>query len=298
MKRIVSVSLGSSSRDHRAEVEFMGEQVIVERRGTDGDMNRAVELLEELDGHVDAFGMGGIDLYLTDGEKRYIIRDAVRLAKAPQKTPILDGSNLKNTLERRVIEQLQEQGFELKGKRVLMVSAVDRFGMAEAMANAGCQMLYGDLIFGLGVPIPIRKISTLHWIAKILLPVITKLPFTILYPTGKKQETVNPKYGHYYDEADIIAGDYLFIKKFMPNSLEGKVIITNTVTAKDQEELAKRKAAMLVTTTPNLQGRSYGTNVMEALLVAFSGKNPDELSKSDYHRLLDELGFKPHIVKF
>lgn len=298
MKRIVSVSLGSSSRDHRAEVEFMGEQVIVERRGTDGDMKRAIELLKELDGQVDAFGMGGIDLYLTDGKKRYMIRDAVPLAHAPKKTPILDGSNLKNTLERRVITQLLEQGMELKGKRVLMVAAVDRFGMAAAMADAGCEMLYGDFIFGLGIPIPIRKISTLHFIATMLLPIITKLPFTILYPTGKKQDTVNPKYSRYYEEADIIAGDYLFIKKYMPLSLEGKIIITNTVTSKDQEELAKRKAMMLVTTTPNLQGRSFGTNVMEAMLVAFSGKKPTELGEQDYLRLLDKFGFKPHVVKF
>ena len=298
MKHIVSVSLGSSSRDHRAEVEFLGETVVIERRGTDGDMKRAIALLRELDGKVDAFGMGGIDLYLTDGKKRHIIRDAVPLARAPKITPILDGSNLKNTLERRVVAQLAEMGEVLRGKRVLMVSAVDRFGMAEAMTQAGCEILFGDFIFGLGIPLPIRKLSTLRRIAAALLPVITKLPFTILYPTGKKQEKVNPKYGRYYIEADIIAGDYLFIKKYMPDSLEGKMVLTNTVTPKDQEDLARRKLAVLVTTTPNLQGRSFGTNVMEAMIVAFSGRKPDELKEEDYQHWLDALGFKPHIVKF
>lgn len=298
MKRIVSVSLGSSSRDHRAEVEFMGEQVIIERRGTDGNMNRAVELLKALDGSVDAFGMGGIDLYLIAGDKRYIIKDALRMARAVQKTPILDGSGLKNTLERRVIGQLEAMGETLSGKRVLMVSAVDRFGMAEAMVKAGCQMTFGDLIFALGLPLPIHQLKTLRRVASLLLPVITRLPFTLVYPTGEKQDTVNPKYHRYYEEADIIAGDFLFIRKFMPSNLAGKMIITNTVTPRDQEELAQRKVATLVTTTPNLQGRSFGTNVMEALIVAFSGKKPEELREDDYHRLLDELRFRPHIVKF
>lgn len=298
MKRIVSVSLGSSNRDHRAEVEFMGEQVIIERRGTDGNMNRAVELLKALDGSVDAFGMGGIDLYLIAGDKRYIIKDALRMARAVQKTPILDGSGLKNTLERRVIGQLEAMGETLSGKRVLMVSAVDRFGMAEAMVKAGCQMTFGDLIFALGLPLPIHQLKTLRRVASLLLPVITRLPFTLVYPTGEKQDTVNPKYHRYYEEADIIAGDFLFIRKFMPSNLAGKMIITNTVTPRDQEELAQRKVATLVTTTPNLQGRSFGTNVMEALIVAFSGKKPEELREDDYHRLLDELRFRPHIVKF
>ena len=298
MKRIVSVSLGSSSRDHKAEVEFLGEPVVIERRGTDGSMDQAVALLKSLDGQVDAFGMGGIDLYLVAAGKRYVISDALRMVDAVSKTPIVDGSGLKNTLERRVVEQLQLMNVTLRDKKILMVSAVDRFGMAEAMTDAQCQMLFGDLIFALGLPIPIRSLKTLRRVAKTLLPVITKMPFTLVYPTGKKQETVNPKYQRYYEQADVIAGDFLFIRKYMPERLDGKVILTNTVTLKDMEELSRRKAAMLVTTTPNIQGRSFGTNVMEALLVAYSGKPPQELQEQDYLDLLDKLEFKPHVVRF
>src|SRR5690606_16160319 len=64
MKRVVSVSIGSSERDHVAEVELLGQRVRVERIGTDGDVERAIRLIAELDGQVDAFGMGGIDLYV------------------------------------------------------------------------------------------------------------------------------------------------------------------------------------------------------------------------------------------
>lgn len=298
MKHIVSVSLGSSRRDHRAEMEFLGEPVVVERRGTDGDMRRAMDLFRSLDGKVDAFGMGGIDLYLVAGDRRYVIRDAQKLAKVVQKTPIVDGSGLKNTLERRVVHQLVDMGVQLAGKRVLMVSAVDRFGMAEAMNDAGCEMTFGDLIFALGVPMPIKTLGGLRQMAWTLLPVITRLPFTLVYPTGKKQEKVNPKYRKYYEKADVIAGDYLFIRKYMPDRLDGKIILTNTVTTADREELGQRGASMLITTTPDLQGRSFGTNVMEALLVAFSGKQPEDLTDQDYHQLLDKLEFKPHVVNF
>jgi hypothetical protein len=38
--------------------------------------------------------------------------------------------------------------------------------------------------------------------------------------------------------------------------------------------------------------------VMEALLVSFSGKKPDELKEADYLKLLDELKFEPRVVKF
>ena len=55
MKHAVSVSLGSSTRDKRVELELGGEKMIVERIGTDGDIEKYKKLFGELDGKVDAF---------------------------------------------------------------------------------------------------------------------------------------------------------------------------------------------------------------------------------------------------
>ena len=41
-------------------------------------------------------------------------------------------------------------------------------------------------------------------------------------------------------EAEIIAGDFLLMRRYLPESLEGKVIVTNTVTSKDVELLRER----------------------------------------------------------
>ena len=298
MKRIVSVSLGSSQRDHRAEVEFFGEKVVIERIGTNGDLKRVISLIQSLDGKVDAFGMGGIDLYLTADGRRFVIQDGARIARAAKISPILDGSGLKNTLERKVVGYLQEElGIALSGKKVLMVSAVDRFGIAEAFDAAGCRMVFGDLIFALGIPIPITTLKGLRKLAFTFLPVITRLPFTFLYPTGSKQDQITPKYTKYYEDADIIAGDFLYIRKYMPQNLKGKIIVTNTVTPANISELKERGASLLVTSTPEFNGRSFGTNVMEALLVSFSGKRPDELGEADYLQLLDKLHFQPRLVR-
>jgi hypothetical protein len=299
VKRIVSVSLGSSKRDHRAEFEVLGESVVVERLGTDGDLNRAIGLIGEMDGKVAAFGLGGIDRYLFAGKRRYEIKDAAKMAAAAKLSPVLDGSGLKNTLERRVVDFIRtDLDINLKGKKVLMVSAVDRFGMAEAFDEAGCQMTFGDLIFALGIPAPLRSLKSLQCLAVIVLPVITRLPFTFLYPTGSKQETNNLKYTKFYKAADIIAGDFLYIKKYMPLRMDGKIIVTNTVTPADLTELRQRGVKLLITSTPEISGRSFGTNVMEALLVSLSRKKSEELHEADYLQLLDRVGFKPRVVTF
>jgi len=298
MKRVVSVSIGSSKRNASAEVELLGETFLLERVGTDGSFEKAIELIKKLDAdpEVAAIGLGGIDLYLYAAGRRYTIRDALKLAAAARQTPVVDGSGLKHTLERKVVADLDSE-IGWRGRKVVMTSAVDRFGMAEALWEHGAQMVFGDIIFGLGLPIPIRTLSGLRLLAKLLLPIFTKLPFTWLYPTGEKQEKqIQDWRRKYYDWAEVIAGDFLYIKRFMPDRIPGKIILTNTTTSADVEMLRERGAAMLVTTTPRLNGRSFGTNVMEALFVALAGKFP--LEEQDYLEYINKLGLGPNVTRF
>ncbi len=282
------------------EIELWGEKWEISRRGTDGDFEKARSLIAELDGKVDAIGLGGIDLYLVARGRRYVIRDALRLARAARKTPVVDGSGLKDTLERRTVRWLEEKGIlRFAGKRVLLVSAVDRFGMAEELARRGARLTMGDLIFAFGLPLPIRSFFTLNLLAFLLLPFICRLPFSLLYPTGRSQEEIRSRSlpARYYGEADVIAGDFHFIRRYLPEKLPGRSIITNTVTSEDVELLRSRGISLLVTTTPELGGRSFGANVMEALLVAASGRRPEDLSREDYENLLGELGFVPRVER-
>jgi len=299
VKHVVSVSIGSSKRDHRVEIELLGERVLIERRGTDGDLNRAARLIRELDGHVDAIGLGGLDLYIFAGGRRYVMRDAKKLARSAQVTPVVDGSGLKNSLERWVVRYLErEEAMHLSGAKVLMVAAVDRFGMAEELVACGADVTFGDLIFALGLPFPIRSLKALDRLARVIAPVVTQLPFKWLYPTGEKQETTTTKHERYFREAAVVAGDFHFIRRYMPGDMRGKGIITNTVTGDDVELLRSRGVSFMVTTTPNLGGRSFGTNVIEAALVAISGKKPGELTAADYLDLMARLGFRPRVERF
>lgn len=297
MKHVVGVSLGSSTRDHAVTVTLMGEEYRVERIGADGDMKKMVEKINELDGKVDAFGLGGMGLYVYAVDRRYEIRDARRIVKAARKTPIVDGSGLKNTLERRAIEFLAaETDLFAEPKKVLLMSAMDRLGLAQALEKAGCKMTYGDLPFVLGLPVPLSSLNTLALVARFLAPIVVQLPFTMIYPTGEKQAVNKPRFSRYFYDNDIIAGDFHFIRRYMPAQLPGKIIITNTVTSNDVEFLRERKLKTLITTTPAMEGRSFGTNVMEALLVCIAGSDR-ELPESEYNRLLDELQLKPRIVQ-
>lgn len=295
-KHVVSVSIGSSTRNAREETEILGQRFVLERIGTDGDLKKAARLLTALDGQVDAFGLGGTDLYIVAGNRRYSFTDIKKLAEHAKTTPIVDGSGLKHTLEREAVRQL-EPLVRWRGRKTLMVAAVDRFGMAEALAEADADVIYGDVVFTMGVNYPLRSISSLTRVAHLLLPITTKLPFTWFYPTGDKQEkSVRGAGTRYYEWADVIAGDFLFIRRYAPERLAGKTILTNTTTRADVEWARDAGAERLITTTPRIGGRSFGTNVMEAFFVALAGQGRP-LTEAEYLQYIQQVGFKPEITE-
>lgn len=295
MKRAVSISLGSAQRDKVVEINLLGERLRIERIGTNGDVERAAARYAELDGKVDAFGVGGIDLGVHTPWKFYPLRDAKRMVRRVTRTPLTDGGGLKMTLETRVMQTVErELGSGIQPRTALLAAAITRYGMTESFVRAGYDCVFGDLMFALGVPIPIRGMTALRRLAKLLLPIIGLMKIEWLYPTGEKQEKNVPKYERHYQWASVTAGDFLYVKQHMPLRMDGKTIVTNTTTAADHAFLRERGVKYLVTTTPVYDGRSFGTNMMEAALIAACGKGR-ALTHAELNTLIDQLDLKPQI---
>ena len=297
MKHAVSISLGSSRRNKKVTVQFGDETILIERIGTDGDEKRARALFAEMDGKVDALGVGGVELYIQLGDKNYPLRSGLGLVKDVKQTPTVDGRGVKHTLERRVMQIIEPQlDAPITPKKAMMTVGVDRFGMAQSLAEAGYDLVFCDLMFGLGLPIPIRGLRNLRRLGSLLLPVIGLMPVSMLYPTGESQETIVPKYQKWFNYGPVIAGDFLYIRKHLPEDLNGRTIVTNTTTPDDVALLRERGLRYLVTTTPVFEGRSFGTNMLEAALTAYAGKGR-VLTQAEISALLDELDIRPTLQK-
>jgi len=297
VKRVISVSLESSARDKKVDIRVAGHEVHIERIGTDGDLGCALEMIGELAPGADCIGIGGTDRYLVTSKRRYERREAAAMVRAAGNTPVADGSGFKQYVEPAVLRMLAENGtVAFAGKEALLVSAVDRFGMALELARLGARVTYGDLIFGLGLPIPVRSTQTIDILGALLLPFLCQVPISWLYPSGGSQKAPSTRTLKYFQRAEIIAGDFHFIRQHMPDDLGGKTVITNTTTESDVAALRQRGLQMLVTTTPAIQGRSFGTNVWEGVLVAISGKRPEQLREEDYLRFLHEAGWRPNVI--
>ncbi len=301
MKHAVSISIGSSKRNKTVEIDLLGEKVRLERIGTDGDIEQAARLYQELDGKVDAFGVGGTDLGLMVAGKWYPLHSIRKMVRFVRKTPLVDGTGLKTTLEPRVARLLQSLDGSLPRKTALVTTAVDRWGMAEAALKAGYSCTFGDLIYSLGIPIPLHSPRSIRALAAVLMPLISRLPFHWVYPVGASQGTRKPAHTRFFEQAGVVLGDCHYIYRYMPDDMTGKVVVTNTTTREDVETFRQCGVRMLITTTPVLDGRSFGTNMMEAALLAASGRREpvDYAHPQGYFawlgRLVDELGLQPQV---
>lgn len=103
-----------------------------------------------------------------------------------------------------------------------------------------------------------------------------------------------PKFGKWYPWPTVVSGDCLYIKRHMPDRLDGKTIVSNTTTPADVEAFRRRGARYLVTSTPRLEGRTFGTNMMEAAPVAIAGESRP-LATHELKEMLKQLDRKPTV---
>jgi hypothetical protein len=132
---------------------------------------------------------------------------------------------------------------------------------------------------------------------------MARLPFEWLYPVGSAQEKRTPRAENYFHWASVVLGDCHYVRRYMPEHMPGKVVVTNTTTPDDTRIFGEAGVRYLVTTTPVLDGRSFGTNLMEAGLVAAAGRREpvDYTHPGGYFRwmadLVDRLELTPQVHK-
>ncbi|MEM8532440.1 MAG: serine carboxypeptidase [Chloroflexota bacterium] len=299
MKRIVSISLGSSQRDFRFTTSLLGQHIEVQRVGTNGDVAQAAALVREYDGQVDAIGLGGLTPVFHVGGAHYPHHEALRIATSAQRTPVVDGSGFKATLERWAVQQANRlQPGMFRFRRILLTSGVERYAMAQALAQYDGELRFADPLIHIGLPfLPVpRSIQQLELYAATALPILALLPYRVVHPVALGREGRDTRAEALFRWADVIAGDFAYIRRFAPPNLRGKTIITDDPSPVEIDDLRERGVQTLITMTPELSEKHpfVATDVLEAIAVAVmeSGPHPTE---SDLLAFIDNAKWQPTV---
>jgi predicted amino acid dehydrogenase len=298
-KEIVSISLGPPSRDYEMAIRMFGEEIRVRRLGTDGDVRRARDLVGQFDGQVDAIGLGSMNVTFRVGRRTFVHDQIQKVAASATTTPVVDGSYLRGTLERWAITQVagQQPGI-FSQKRAFVVSGLDRYALAQVLGSLAHQIRFGDPIFHFNLPFALSSLGQLERYAELVLPALCRAPYGRFFPGGAQHALRTPRGVKYFDRAQIIAGQFDYIRRFAPYNLEGKVVVTSGLSADDVEDLRERGVESLVTfTSPFDDAYPFvDVNVLEAIFTAFIDRPFDQVTGDDYLNLVARSELEPHIT--
>lgn len=298
MKKIVSISLGKAEHDYEFTGTFLGKKFQIKRIGCDGNIDLVKKRVKEYDGQVDVIGLGGISAYFKIGSTTHIHQEALSVIKQARKTPVADGRGLKSILQGWTIRSINQRLKDLFNyENVLFLSGVAQYEMAQVIQEYTNNFSFCDPLIHFNTPYVLDSLSALDYYATASMPVLTRMPYSWFYPKGWDGDQWKPLLlSKPFEKAEIIIGDYTYIRHYTPSMLPNKIVVTDSVDQAGVALLKKRGVRTIITTVPDLFKQRTDINVMHAVIAAYLDKKPQEISENDYLEIFDKANIEPRVI--
>ena len=296
MKKVVTVSLGSSKQDFSFETDFLGHHFQVRRMGADNDTGKAWELMRRQQANADAIGLGEIGDHWNVGQNTVVNKETKRLLNVVTRVPATTGATLRRLLQVRAVRHVQHQVRDFfNNKLVLFLSGMRNYDMAVALSDYTPNLSFADALTQTGAPALLTSLTQLELYSK-------GHDFALSGRRGEMLEAAltgfkNNRLAAAVTKSHVVVGTFAEIKAVgSAGNLGGKTVITSAV---DDERLAfftRCNVNLVIDVSPQLFQRVVGTNVIEAMILAALGKPHEEVSDDDFVEILDELDLKPRLL--
>ena len=207
-----------------------------------------------------------------------------------------DGSLLRSTLERHLVRLAADELKPLvSSKTILFFSGLNRYGSAEVLSAYSRHLLFGDLLYGFRLGIPIASFRAFVRSAPQLAQAVGKTPAHWFWPSARRSHRVMPRFSYYFRRADVIVGGISYFMRYSPRRLDGKLVFTNLMREEDLELFDERGAAVVVSLTPVIGDSFVPLAVLEAAFKLRTEKRHAAKIEDHFLNCLHELDLKPRI---
>jgi predicted amino acid dehydrogenase len=298
MKKVVSVSLGASSKDYEFKTRFLGRDFHVKRVGADGDEGKAWELLRRYQSETDAIGLGMLRDHYDMGSRWEVHADTDRLLKVVTRVPATTGADLRRMLQVRAVRHVQRKfGQYFNNNLVLFLSGLVNYDMAQAMGDYTPNLKFADAVLETGAPAVLTSLDQLEIYARgahFASPVIpTRGLSRIPGMTRLKKGIVSKEMARCH----VIVGTFDDIAAFGgPDNLDGKTLITSAIDEDRLDYFRDCRVNLVVDVSPKLFERVVGLNTIQAMILAAMETTSEELSDHDLEEIVEELKIEPRLL--
>jgi predicted amino acid dehydrogenase len=296
MKKVITVTLGSSSQDFSFKTQFLGEDFQVTRMGADNDTTKAWELLRRHQNFADSMGVGEIGDHYQVGLRTVVNKETERLLNVVTRVPSTTGATLRRLLQVRAVRHVQKElGEYFNNNIVLFLNGMRNYDMAVALADYTPNLNFADALYQTGAPAMLSSIEQLELYAKGTKFLLAGKPAEIL--ESSMQWLKSKRVAKAAEEAHLIVGTFAELKAIGSSSnLAGKTLITSAVDDDRMEFFKKCKVNLVIDVSPKLFDHVVGINTLEAMVLASLGRPKAEVSDDDFQEILDELNITPRLL--
>jgi predicted amino acid dehydrogenase len=296
MKHVIGISLGSRRQDFQLRTRLLGQTLQVQRLGSNGSSAQAAKLLRQWNGRADAIGLGLVTDSDQLGARRQRQPDAGVLSALVTSTPLSTGVRLADIFLEWAVRHAQATlGHYFDNANVLFFSGQSHYKLATAMAEYTPNLLFADPLLQLGVPKLLSSLDQLNLYATGAHYVSDWVPPKAMPGPMLKQWT------HYVlrkamASATVVVAPVHELDAFGLEELAGKTIVTTTV---NETRLAHFKAAgvnLVIDAAPLVGGHPMDPALLDAMILAATGKSPDDLLEDDYLDILTGEGLLPQLL--
>ena len=305
MKHIIQISLGPSLDDNEFETGFLKQTFHVQRLGTDGDVDKASDLLLKWNKKADAIALGGIRSAQFLGQKSALKNDLARLLKLGSKleTPVTSGDMLRLVGHEWSLRHIQ---FKLgnnyfNNARVFFFSGRSSRTIARVMTEYSDNLTFADAALENGIPRLIdglkelerysgRLRDVLNWVpGKSMVtdsePVRSMIDYVVRQAVQKSHVLVVPHHSF-----------FKYLDPYTVEDLNAKTVITSTVYDDRIDYLKDKGVDVIIDTTPKLLSNVAGVSVLEAILRVAFDIPKGEASDDELLEIISNMQMEPRII--
>ena len=298
MKKVISISLGPGELDCDFRQRFLGETVQIMRVGTDGDARQAAQLIREWRNQVDAIGLGRVREHYTVGTDHFIRPETRKLEKLAGETPVTTGSRLREIVQEWTLRSAQtELGNIFNNAKVLFLSGTLNYRLASIMSEFTDNLSFADPISQFGLANLLHSLQALELYAAGSHPVLRFESGRELVPSLAPFKFFNHLVlRRAVKDAHVVVAPYEQLQHYGRDELDGKTIITSTVSAGREAELRDKGVRLVLDCSIQVLKETVGLNLVEAMIMAVLEKPSAEINHDDYLEIFTDLDLRPRIL--
>ncbi|HMO46524.1 MAG TPA: dehydrogenase [Rubrivivax sp.] len=296
MKQVIGISLGARDQDFTLRTQLLGQTLQVRRLGTDGDAAEAGRLLRHWDGQADAIGLG---LAKDRGHLAAGGHDAqlaLKLRAKLRHAPFSDGGRLADIFLERAVRHAQATlGHYFDNCRALFFSGVAHQKLAQTMGEYTPNLHFADPVLQLGSPKLLTSLDALglyaagmHYVSGWVPRRLVGGPLLAQWAQYVLRRAVR--------HASVVVAPVHQLDDMGLEELAGKTIVTHTVNDARLAAFRDKGVHLVIDGAPLLQGHAIDPSLLDAMLLAASGRRGGELLDDDYLEILGSEGMEPRLL--